>query len=131
MLLNPDTPTHNEINRWFFSTDVDEILPVIGEVAQRLQPDIDQVLNADSHSGRPLGEISRRSHQVALNTVLELLLGTLDPELSQSSIGKRFKSKVAQVAEKLELREVSLVVREASEEDLRRWFGKLKPLSVG
>ena len=128
MLFNPDTPTHNELNRWFSSTEIDEAQSVIKEVAQRLRPNLDRILSADSRWGTEVMIDPSRSHQVAMLAVLELLLGTLDPELSQSFIGQHFKSKIALVAEKLDLPKVNLTVREASEEDLRQWFGDSKPL---
>ncbi|MDA8445230.1 hypothetical protein [Paracidovorax valerianellae] len=121
MSINPDTYTHNAINQWFSSAKVEEIVPLIRIIAGNVISDFEEIKNKEKF----LNLDDKVSYQVAELTVLELIMGTLDPELVRTSIGERFKAKMQIVSKELSISDAVINFRDADEINLRRWFGEI------
>lgn len=96
---NNDTETHLRIQRWVLATDPATAVEVIDKLALRAFPKLCEALKLELGLGVTIGfESSAAQHQATLHFVLELILGTLDPELVRTSIGDHLRDRIRQIA---------------------------------
>lgn len=105
MITNPDTPTHLTIQRWILSeSDVSEkLLTDIRIAANNVSPFLHALLNQGLPTGVRLELDGSESINVSLHLVLEIVLGCLDPLLSNSPIGRHLRQRLKDIEKELGL----------------------------
>lgn len=123
---NPETEVGLKIQRWVLLTPVDTVVERLNAVAQRALPMLREELRSQLGAGLRIEfEDVMSEHQASLRFVLELIFGTLDPELVRTTMGDRLRERLEAVAVAAGLESVKLRVREARDDRLMDLFGAL------
>jgi hypothetical protein len=125
LLTNPDTNTHLAVQRWFMSEGVEAIAVGTKRVSVKVTPLLPQLLQNGLPPGVTVDYQAEAAEDLAQRIVLEFIFGTLDPMLSQTEIGEKFKSKLLEVRRQTGLIEGTLSARDASEEYLALIFSDI------
>lgn len=126
LTYNPPTQIGQRVLHWVLDTPADTVayrLAAASQVAlpmlrDALRSDFDPALRVDFDNVAAGERASRRF-------VLELVLGTLDPELLRTTVGDRVRERLALVAASAGLATARLRPREASDTQLSLLFGAL------
>lgn len=121
---NNDTDTHLRIQQWVSATHPAVVAKSIGQhVAARAFPKLCEALETDLAPGVTISfESPSAKDQATQHFVLELILGTIDPELVRTSIGDRFRHRIDEVASAAGLLPRAYKTREMSEQALLEIF---------
>jgi thymidylate synthase len=128
-----DTLTYNghtevglKMQRWVFATPVDDVVERLTIVAQVALPMLLEALRSELGPGlRVEFEDSVSEHRASFHFVLELIFGTLDPELVRTTIGDRLRERIEEIATSAGLEPAKFQVREARDDRLIGLFGAL------
>ena len=126
LTYNPETEAGLQIQRWVFAEPVDAVVARLNVVAQVALPMLRESLRSELGPGLRIefdDEVTER--RASLHFVLELIFGTLDPELVRTTIGDRLRDRLASIAAAAGLQPARLRVRELPDERLRHLFGTL------
>lgn len=126
LTYNGQTEVGLQIQRWVFETPVDAAVRRLTVVAQEALPMLRDALRSELGSGlRVEFEDAAAERRASLHFVLELILGTLDPELVRTIMGERLREQLEKIATAACLEPAKLRVREASDDRLIGLFGAL------
>ena len=126
--LNYNGPTEVglQIQRWVFVTPVDTVVERLNVIAQEALPMLREELRAELGAGlRVEFEDVASAHSASLQFVLELIFGTLDPELVRTAIGDRLRERLEAIAAAAGLEPAKIRVREACDDRLISLFGAI------
>lgn len=123
---NPATEVGLKIQRWVFATPVDTVVERLNVVAQKALPLLHEELRSELSVGlRVEFEDVASERRASLHFVLELIFGTLDPELVRTPMGDRLRERLEAIAATAGLEPARLRVREARDDRLMDLFGPL------
>lgn len=123
---NPETEVGLKIQRWVFVTPVDTVVERLNVVAQNALPILREELRYQLGDGlRVEFEDVASEHRASLHFVLELIFGTLDPELVRTTMGDHLRERLEAIAAAAGLEPAKLRVREARDDRLIDLFGAL------
>ena len=126
LTYNPETETGLQVQRWAFATPVNIAIDRLAVVAREAMPLLHEALRSELGHGIQIKfEDAASEHQAAMHFVLELIFGTLDPELVRTTIGDRLRERLATIANAACLPPAPFRVRELSDERLKYLFGAL------
>ncbi|MDO9031993.1 MAG: thymidylate synthase [Hydrogenophaga sp.] len=126
LTYNPETEVGLKIQRWVFGTPVDAVVERLSAVAKKALPMLREALHAELGAGLRVEFADAASEQRAsLHFVLEIILGTLDPELVRTIMGERLRERLEIVATAAGLEPAKFRVREARDDQLFDLFGAL------
>lgn len=126
LTYNAETEIGLQIQRWAFATPMDVMVERLTVVAHEALPMLREALCSEFGAGiRVEFEDSASEHQASLHFVLELILGTIDPELVRTIMGERLREQIEKIAAAAGLEPAIFRVREASDERLLDLFGAL------
>lgn len=125
LITNPDTNTHLAVQRWFMSESVKVIAAGTKRVSTKVTPLLPQLLQEGLPPGVTVNYQAEATEHLAQRIVLEFIFGTLDPMLSQTEIGKKFKAKLLEVRQQTGLIEGTFSPRDATEEYLASIFSDI------
>jgi thymidylate synthase len=128
-----ETPTYNgpteiglQIQRWVLTTSVESVVEQLSTIAQRAQPMLLESLRSELSPGLRIEfEDETSARRASLHFVLELVFGTLDPELVRSPMGDHLRERLETIAAAANLEPSKFRVREASDDQLMDLFGAL------
>ena len=128
-----ETPIYNgpteiglQIQYWVLATPVESVVEQFSTIAQRALPMLLESLRSELSPGLRIefeNEVSAR--RASFHFVLEMVLGTLDPELVRSPMGDQMRERLEAIAAAANLEQSKLRVREASDDRLMDLFGAL------
>lgn len=128
-----ETPTYNgpteiglKIQRWLFVTPVDTVVEQFSLVAQRALPMLLEALRSELCPGLRIefdDEASAR--RASLHFVLDVVYGTLDPELVRSPIGDQLRKRLETISVAANLEPSTPHAREVGDDRLMDLFGAL------
>jgi len=126
-LTNADTPTHLALQHLVFPSDSQNcnLMESLRTAADNVRPLLPTLLTQDLPAGVHITMDTDTEIQASLHIVLELVLGSLDPELRKTTIGEHLIQRLGELARQLGLPERRLVGREMSEVGLRKIFGHI------
>ncbi len=124
---NPDTPTHLAIQRWVLSEKevTQKLLTDVQTAASNARPFLHTLLSQGLPTGVRVELEAPESLDVSMHLVLELILGCLDPLLSNSPIGVQLRQRLRDIEKGLRLQEQAFRGREMAEDNLRVIFGHI------
>lgn len=123
---NPETETGLQIQRWAFETPVNTAIERLAVVAREAMPLLHEALRTELGQGIQIKfQDAAAEHQAAMHFVLELIFGTLDPELVRTAIGDKLRERLAAIANAASVPPTPFRVRELSDERLKHLFGAL------
>lgn len=126
LTYNGETEAGLQIQRWVFATPVDVVVERLTVVAQVALPILREALRSELGPGlRVEFEDATAERRASLHFVLELIFGTLDPELVRTTTGDRLRERLAAIAAAAGLEPARLRVRELRDERLMALFGAL------
>lgn len=126
LTYNGETEVGRKIQRWVFDTPVDVVVERLTVVAQEALPMFRDALRDQLGAGvRVEFEDAASEHRAALHFVLELILGTLDPELVRTFIGDSLRERLEKIAASAGLDPAKFHVRETHDDRLLVVFGAL------
>lgn len=126
LAYNGETEVGLEIQRWVFDTPVALVVEQLTLVAQEALPMLHEALRCQLGAGlRVEFEDAASERRASLHFVLELILGTLDPELVRTVIGQRLRERLEEIAASAGLEPTKFHVREAHDDRLLALFGAL------
>ena len=126
LTYNGETKVGLQIQRWVFDTPVDAVVEQLTVVAHEVLPLLREALRSELGTGlRVEFEDAVSEHRASLRFVLELILGTLDPELVRSIVGERLRKRLETIAAAAGLESTKFRVREARDDQLLNLFGAL------
>lgn len=119
---NPDSTTHLALQRWVFSDSIDNLLPAIRLAATKVSPRISEILSLSLPIGVRAEIDAEDTAAVSTQLVLELILGCLDPLMSNTAIGDLLRARLQAIAVALHIPQQSLVAKESTPHDLENFF---------
>lgn len=123
---NGSTEIGLQIQRWVFATPVETVVEQFSIIAQRALPLLLETLRSELNPGLRIEfENEASARQASLHFVLELVFGTLDPELVRSPIGDHLRERLETIAAAANHEPSKFRVREASDDRLMDLFGAL------
>lgn len=123
---NPETETGLQVQRWAFATPVNTAIEQLAVVAREAMPLLHEALRSELGQGIQVKfQDAASEHQAAMHFVLELIFGTLDPELVRTTTGDQLRERLAAIANAACLPPTPFRVRELSDERLKYLFGAL------
>lgn len=123
---NPATEVGLKIQRWVFATPVDTVVEQLNVVAQKALPLLQEELRSELSVGlRVEFEDGASERRASLHFVLELIFGTLDPELVRTAMGDRLRERLEAIAATAGFEPARLRLREARDDRLMDLFGPL------
>lgn len=126
LTYNPETKVGLQIQRWVLVTPVDTMVERLNVVAQEALPLLREELRSELGAGlRVEFEDVVSEHRASLRFVLELIFGTLDPELVRTAMGDRLRERLEAIAAAAGLEPAKLRLREARDDRLMDLFGPL------
>jgi hypothetical protein len=126
LTYNGETEIGLQIQQWAFATPVHAVVERLTVVAQEALPMLREALRSELGQGlRVEFEDAASERRAAMHFVLELIFGTLDPELVRTHIGDRLRERLTNIATAAGLPPSPFRVRELSDERLRYLFGTL------
>lgn len=126
LTYNPETETGLQVQRWAFATPVNTAVERLAVVAREAMPLLLEALRSELGQGIQVKfQDAASEHQAAMHFVLELIFGTLDPELVRTTTGDQLRERLAAIANAASLPPMPFRVRELSDERLKHLFGAL------
>jgi thymidylate synthase len=126
LTYNPETETGLQVQRWAFATPVNTAVARLAVVAREAMPLLLDALRSELGQGIQVKfQDAASENQAAMHFVLELIFGTLDPELVRTTTGDQLRERLAAIANAACLPPTPFRVRELSEERLKYLFGAL------
>lgn len=123
---NGETAIGLQIQRWVFATPVETAVEQLFIIAQRALPMLLEALHSELGPGMRIEfEDAAFERRASLHFVLELIFGTLDPELVRSPVGDRLRERLETIAAAANLEPSRFRVREARDDRLMDLFGTL------
>ncbi len=123
---NAETEVGQKIQHWVFDTPVDVVVDQLSLIAQHVPLMLREALGAELGVGLRVefeDEVAER--RASFHFVLELIFGTLDPELVRTFIGDRLRARLELIEVAAGLKPMKFRVREASDARLLELFGAL------
>jgi len=115
-----------KIQSWVFHEPVSTIAERLSEIAQEATPMLREALNSEPGQESSISPKDAASeHQASLKFILELILGTLAPELIQTGAGDRLRDRLDIIATAAHLEPTKLREREARHGWLDNLFNTL------
>lgn len=126
LTYNAETEVGLQIQRWALATPIDTVLEQITKVSQMALPMLRVALRSELDPGVSVEfKDAASERRASLRYVLELILGTLDPELVRTTIGDRLRERLDAIAAFAGLGPAKFRAREARDEMLMELFGAL------
>lgn len=126
LTYNGETEVGLQIQRWVFATPVDVMVGRLTVVAQVALPMLREALHSELGPGlRVEFEDAASEHRASLHFVLELIFGTLDPELVRTTMGDRLRERLGAIAAAVGLEPAKFRLREVHDDRLVDLFGAL------
>ena len=126
LTYNPGTETGLQVQQWAFATPMNTTIERLTIVAREATPFLHEALRAELGQGIEIKfQDAASEHQAAMHFVLELIFGTLDPELVRTAIGDQLRERLAAIANAACLPPKPLRFRELSDDRLKCLFGTL------
>lgn len=126
LTYNGETEVGLQIQRWVFATPVNAMVERLTMVAQMALPMLRETLSSELGPGlRVEFENAESERRASLHFVLELIFGTLDPELVRTTMGDLLHERLKAIAAAAGLEPARFQVREARDDRLIDLFGPL------
>lgn len=123
---NGETETGLQIQRWALTTPVPTVVERLNEVAQEALPILRETLRSEFDQGLRVDfDDAESERRAAMQFVLELIFGTLDPELVRTKIGDTLREQLTKIAMAAGLTPVPFRLRELDDKRLKHLFGTL------
>jgi hypothetical protein len=123
---NGETEVGLQIQRRVFSTPIDVLVNQLTMVAQDALPMLREALQSELGPGlRVEFEDANSKHRASLQFVLELIYGTLDPELVRTTVGDHLRARLEAIAVAADLEPAKFRMREARDDQLMDLFSGL------
>lgn len=122
---NPDSITHLKLQKWVFSDSIDNLLPAIQIAAEKVRPRTSEFLSLTLPIGVRATIDEESANSVCTQLVLELILGCLDPLMSNTVPGDLLRARLLEISRALQLPNQSLIAREAQSSTLEEIFSHI------
>ena len=126
LTYNGQTEVGLKIQRWVFTTPMDAVVERLTVVAQVALPMLLDALRSELGPGlRVEFDDPASERRASFHFVLELIFGTLDPELVRTTMGDRLRERLKAIAASAGLEPTKFQAREARDDRLLDLFGAL------
>lgn len=128
LTYNGETEVGLLIQKWAIATPIPVVIEKLSVITEKALPMLREALRSDLGQGlRVEFEDAASERRAAIQFVLELIFGTLDPELVRTMIGDRLRERLTEIAIAMGFQPSPFRVRELSDERLNYLFGDLLP----